>query len=87
MRMNLYATRNKKSGAYGKIAVEIFEEDQAKENYTNAALEADAKSAFYLEELELYHLGSYDTTTGKVQGIEPVFLLDLGAVIHGKEDK
>lgn len=87
MTMNLYATRNKKSGAYGKIAVELFDAEEAKENYTNAALEADAKSALLFQELELYHLGSYDTATGKVVAIDPVFLLDLGAVIHGKEDK
>lgn len=86
MTLEIYATRNKKSGQYGKPDFNVMNEKQAKENYTIAALEADEKSKILLAELDLYHLGSYDTETGAIVSIEPVHLLDLGAVKYGGKE-
>ena len=85
MILNLYVTRNKKSGQFGQIRGEIFSQEQAKESYATSKLEAPADQSKLLEELEVYHLGTYDTATGKIDACEPVFLLDLGAVQYGNK--
>lgn len=89
MILEIYCTRNKKSGQFGKLDLQPFEEKVAIENYSIAYLEATEESKLLLKELDLYHIGSYDTATGKVLAIEPVLLLDLGAVVYGgnKEEK
>lgn len=87
MKLEIYATRNKKSGQYGKLDLNVMNEKQAKESYTISALEADEKSKVLLNELDLYHLGSYDTETGAITSITPVHLLDLGAVKYGKSEE
>ena len=87
MKMYLYVTKNKKSGQYGQIKAEIMDNDQAKESYSISKLEAPVDQQKYLDELELYCLGTYDTASGEIVANNPVFLLDLGAVIYGKENK
>lgn len=86
MTLQVYATRNKKSGQFGKLDLQPFEEKVAIENYSTAYLEASEQSKVLLKELDLYHLGEYDTATGKLIAIEPVLLLDLGAVVYGGQD-
>lgn len=83
MILNLYVTRNKKSGQYGQIRAELMSQEQAKESYSISKLEAPADQSKLLDELELYCLGTYDTATGVIKPCEPVFLLDLGAVSYG----
>lgn len=86
MIFNIYSTRNKKSGAYGKLDMQLFDEKEAIENYSTAYLEATKESQILFKELELYRLGEYDTITGELKGLDkPVFLLDLGAIDNGKE--
>ena len=87
MKLYLYVTKNKKSGQYGQIKAEIMDNDQAKESYSISKLEAPVDQQKYLNELELYCLGSYDTASGQIVSNDPVFLLDLGAVTYGKENK
>ena len=82
----LYATRNKKSGAYSKVTGEALEKERAIEAYSRSALEADEKSQILLSELELYYLGEYDDKTGSICPVKPEFLLDLGSIIHGREE-
>ena len=84
MTLHLYATRNKKSGQYGKITAEVMDEKQAIESYSVSKLEAPKDQQVYLDELELYCLGTYDSATGKIDAGDPIFLLDLGAVEYGK---
>lgn len=83
MILNVYATRNKKSGQFGKLDLQIMDKKQAVESYSISALEADEKSKILLKELDLYHVGTYDTATGKITGNDPELLLDLGAVSYG----
>lgn len=89
MILNVYATRNKKSGQFSaKVDMQVFDEKQAIENYSVAKLEATKEMQVLYDELELYRLGSYDTTTGKIDVIDPVFLLDLGAVqYNGRKEE
>lgn len=87
MILNLYVTRNKKSGQYGQIRGELMSQEQAKESYSISKLEAPADQSKLLDELDLYCLGTYDTATGKISACEPVFLLDLGAVSYGNRKK
>lgn len=86
MKLYCYATRNKKSGQFGKIDLQPFAEDVAKENYATAYLEATKESQLLLKELDLYFLGNYDTGTGQLLPVDPVMLLDLGAVTYGGEN-
>lgn len=89
MILEIYATRNKKSGQFGKLDLQPFDEKVAIENYSVAYLEATEESKLLLKELDLYHLGHYDTETGIIDKVDPVLLLDLGAVTYGgkKDDK
>lgn len=86
MILHMYCTRNKKSGQFGKISVERLEKDEIKESYTCSVLEAPKDQLTLLSELEAYYLGDYDTVSGKVDAVEPEFLIDLGTVANvGKE--
>lgn len=89
MILNVYATRNKKSGQFSaKVDIQVLDEKEAIENYSVAKLEATKEMQVLYEELELYRLGSYNTETGKIEAIEPVFLLDLGAVkYNGRKEE
>ena len=80
MTLNVYVTRNKKSGQYGKPAFEVMSEAQIKESYTCSFLEAPEEQKLLLRELEAYKIGEYNTETGKVEPCEPLFLLDLGSI-------
>lgn len=80
MILKLYATRNKKSGQYGKIAAEILDPKEIVESYSCSFMEAPADQKVYLKELEVYQLGEYDTLTGKIVALVPEFLLDLGTI-------
>ena len=84
MMLHVYCTRNKKSGQYGKIALESLDKDAIKESYTCSCLEAPEDQKILLSELEAYYLGEYDTKTGHIKSVEPEFLMDLGSVC-GKE--
>ena len=84
MILNLYATKNKKSGQFGKIAVEVLDSKEILESYTCSFLEAPEDQRVYLRELEVYKLGCFDTATGSIVAQSPEFLLDLGT-IDGKE--
>lgn len=86
MKLNLYATRNKKSGQYGKIAVEVLDSKQIVESYACSFKEAPEDQKILLKELEVYKLGEYDSATGVIVAVTPEFLLDLGS-IDGKESK
>jgi len=86
MIMYLYATKNKKSGDFGKLSTELYNCDQIKDLYINSVKEAPEKQRVYLEELELYCLGSLDTQTGDIKS-EKTFLIDLGSVVHGETNK
>lgn len=89
MILNVYATRNKKSGQFSaRIDLQVFDEKQAIENYSVAKLEATKEMQVLYDELELYRLGSYDTETGKLVPVDPIFLLDLAAVkYHGRKEE
>lgn len=89
MILNVYATRNKKSGQFSaKVDLQVLDEKQAIENYSVAKLEATKEMQVLYGELELYRLGSYDTETGKLMPVEPIFLLDLGAVkYNGRKEE
>ena len=89
MILNVYATRNKKSGQFSaKIDIQIFDEKEAIENYSVAKLEATKEMQVLFDELELYRLGSYDTETGKLMPVDPIFLLDLAAVkYNGRKEE
>ena len=82
----VYVTRNKKSGQFGKLDLQPFDEKAAIENYSCAYLEATEESKTLLKELDLYHIGSYDTMTGVLAPITPVLLIDLGAVTYGRKE-
>lgn len=86
MILHIYATRNKKSGQFGKLDLQIMDKKQAIESYSVSVLEADEKSKILLNELDLYHIGTYDTATGKVEENTPELLIDLGAVSYGKQE-
>lgn len=86
MKLSIYATRNKKSGQYGKPSVEVMASEQIKESYTCSFLEAPEDQKKYLRELEVYKLGEYDSTTGEIVAATPEFIMDLGS-IDGKESK
>ena len=79
MMLNVYATRNKKSGQYGKPDVQVMSEEQIKESYTCSFLEAPEEQKLLLRELEVYKLGTYDTETGVIAA-EVSYLMDLGAI-------
>lgn len=87
MILNVYATRNKKSGQFGKIDLQIMDKKTAIESYSISVLEADEKSKILLAELDLYYLGTYDTATGLIDDNKPELLIDLGAVSYGKDKK
>lgn len=89
MILNIYATRNKKSGQFSaRIDIQVFDEKQAIENYSVAKLEATKEMQVLYDELELYRLGSYDTETGKLMPVDPIFLLDLAAVkYNGRKEE
>lgn len=85
----LYASKNKKSGHFGKISSEILTGEQILQLYANSALEAKENEQAYLKELEVYCLGTVDTETGIITS-KVEYLLDIGSVIegakHGKEE-
>ena len=66
MTLNIYATKNKKSGQFGKPVVEVYSVEQIKESYTCSFLEAPEEQKVLLRELEVYKLGTYDTETGSI---------------------
>lgn len=84
MILHVYATKNKKSGQFGKPDVQVMDHEQIKESYACSFLEAPEDQKVYLRELEVYSLGTYDTSSGVVSG-EVVYLMDLG-VLDGKEE-
>lgn len=85
MILHVYATKNKKSGQFGKPSVEVFDEKQIKESYTCSFLEAPEDQKVYLRELDVYKLGEYNTATGEIVA-DIVYLMDLGSIDgKGKE--
>ena len=83
MMLHVYATRNKKSGQFGKPDVQVMSEEQIKESYTCSFLEAPEQEKILLRELEVYKLGEYNTETGIIVA-DVSYLMDLGS-IDGKE--
>lgn len=84
MIMQVLATKNKKSGQFGRFDLSVLSEDKdIIQQYSIAVLEADEKSLVLLKELELYKLGTFDTDTGLIDSTSPQFLLDLGSVSYG----
>lgn len=86
MILQVYATKNKKSGQFGKPSVEVMKPEQIKESYTCSFLEAPEDQKKYLRELEVYKLGEYDTATGKIVA-DIVYLMDLGSIDGKAEEK
>lgn len=87
MILTVLATRNKKSGQFGRFDLSPHQEAKPIiEQYSVAVLEADEKNLVLLKELELYCLGTFDTATGVIASKEPEFLLDLGAVTYGGKE-
>ena len=82
----IYATKNKKSGDFGKVSSEIYKPEQITDLYVNSVKEAPDDKRVFLEELEVYCLGSLDTKTGVISG-SPQFLIDLGSVVHGETSR
>lgn len=78
MTLYLYATKNKKSGNFGKPSGEIYEPEQAKAFYNISVKETPKEQAKLMCELELYYLGTLDTETGIITN-KVEFLMDLGA--------
>lgn len=77
----LYATKNKKSGDFGKISTELYNRDQIKDLYINSVKEMPKDKQSLMSELELYSVGFIDTKTGVVTP-QVEFLLDLGCVVY-----
>ena len=77
----LYATKNKKSGDFGKISTELYNKEQIKDLYINSVKEMPKDRQTLMQELELYAVGSIDTKTGIVTP-KVEFLLDLGSVAY-----
>lgn len=86
MIMYLYATKNKKSGNFGKVSTEVYEPEKAVVIYSTSAKEAHEKEKVYLAELDLYTLGTIDTQTGVITS-KVEFLFDIGTVYVGNEEK
>ena len=85
MILHVYATKNKKSGQFGKPSVEVLDEKEIKESYTCSFLEAPEDQKVYLRELDVYKLGEYNTETGEIVA-DIVYLMDLGSLDgKGKE--
>lgn len=78
----LYASKNKKSGHFGKISSEIMTPEQIASMYVVSAKEASDNEKVLLKELEVYCLGTVDTATGVIVN-KVDYLLDIGAVLEG----
>lgn len=86
MIMHLYATKNKKSGNFGKVSTEIYKPEEAIAIYSTSAKEAQKNEQVYLAELDLYCLGTLDTETGIITA-KVEYLFDIGTVYAGSEEK
>lgn len=84
MILNVYATKNKKSGQFGKPDVQVMNHEQIKESYTCSFLEAPENQKVLLRELEVYCLGTFNTDTGIIVA-EITYLMDFGG-LDGKEE-
>lgn len=74
----VYALKNKKSGNFGKPLFEVIPDEAAAEAFTVSFKEAPESESERIKELELYYIGKFDTKTGVLQPIDPVFILDGG---------
>lgn len=79
----VYATKNKLSGNFNEPKFYDFEKDGAVEQFTISALENPSE---ILKELEVYFLGTFDTKTG-IFVSEVEYLIDLGAVLNGRQEQ
>lgn len=77
----VYASKNKLSGNFNEPMLQDFTKENAAERYSISALEHPSEA---VKELEIYYLGTFDTKTGLYVS-EVVFLVDLGAVLNGRE--
>lgn len=85
MILYLYASRNKKSGQFGKqVTCELYEKDQISQLYAASVKEASENDKVYLRELEVYCLGLLNTETGDIKP-EKTFILDVATLLPGGE--
>lgn len=82
MIMHLYASKNKKSGQFGKVTTELYSKEQIIELYAASVKEAAENEKVYLKELDVYCLGSLDTQTGVIVP-EQTFILDVATLLVG----
>lgn len=80
----IYTSKNKLSGNFNTPLLQDFPKEAAAESYSISALESPKEAR--VDELEIYYLGTFDTKTGEFN-TEKEFIVDLGAVIHGKEQE
>lgn len=79
----VYSSKNKLSGNFNMPVLQDFTKDNAAEQFSISALENPTEQ---VKELEMYYLGTFDTKTGVFVN-EVEFLVDLGAVLNGREEK
>ena len=85
MIMYLYASKNKKSGQFGKLTTELYTKDQISQLYATSVKEAAENERVYLRELEVFCLGQLNTETGEIVP-ERTFVLDVATLIPGGEN-
>lgn len=83
----VYGVKNILSSNFGNPQFEVLDKEQAIEAYTISAKEASGEARERMRELDLYYLGTFDTTTGKCELIDPEFMLSFKAIIDGGEIK
>lgn len=79
MKITVYAYRDRKAGAFGNPSFSPLLPSDQKEVIIRAVVKGQVKDS---QDLELYHLGSFDDKTGEFELADrPVLVLDLGSVI------
>ena len=79
MKLTVYAYRDRKAGAFGTPSFSPLLPSDQKEVIIRAVVKGQIKDS---QDLELYHLGSFDDRTGGFELMDrPVLVLDLGSVI------
>lgn len=77
----IYCFKNVKSGQFGNPVLEVITKDNAVEAYSVAAKEAPEQEKVRMAELDLYYLGTFDTKSGKVDVIDPEYLMSVKEVL------
>lgn len=84
MKHNLYSIKDIKMNQFGNIITDINDATITR-NITTALQSPDKKLPLqqYPADHDLYHVGNFDTDTGKITIIDPVFKLNLSCLVTG----